>query len=143
MGFKQTDLVGVSSIGPTTLTPIAKEAIEKVFQVSRTDTSSTLKVVLPGDASVTNITFYPSTASDAGTTASVSFVIANTGGTLSSGSIDVKNTVTISNVTNLTNLPNIEPLPLNGNITVKATYAETGTASTTGGPWKFLVRYVR
>jgi len=143
MGFKQSDLVPISSAGPSALTPVAKDPVCKVFQVSRTDTSATLKAVLPANSSIIGITYYPSTASDAGDSATVSFTIANASGTISSGSVDVKGTTTIAEVSNLTSLPNIEALPAQGDITVKATYAEAGTASSTGGPWKFIVRYVR
>lgn len=143
MGFLATDITVISSTGPTPLIPSSKDMVCKAFAVPRTQTVSAVEVVLPADASIINIKFYKGTASDAGTSASVTLTVANNGGTISTGSVDVKTNGATTADVQMTNLPNIQPVPLNGDITISAVYAETGTASTTGGPWNFVVQYVR
>lgn len=138
MGFRLTDL------RPTQITPITppgKPHLAKIIEVSRTDTVASIKAMLPAQSSVIGFRFYPSVASDAGTTASVTLTIANNTGTISTGSVDVKGTTTVSQVT-MAGLPNIEPIPNTGDLKISAVYAETGTASTTGGPWKLVVEFV-
>ena len=143
MGLLATDVTPFQPTGPTVLIPTAKDTYVKVFQVARTDTGSVLKAVLAADATITRLDFYGGTASDAGTSATVSLTVANNSGTLSTGSVDVKaNGATTARI-QMSNLPNLEPRPLLGDITIKATYAETGTASTTGGPWFILVEFIR
>lgn len=139
MGFKQSELVP-TQISP--LQPSGKAHQVKVFQVSRTDTVSSLKAMLPAQASVLNVIIYGSTASNAGTTASVTVTITNNSGTVSTGAYDVKTSGAVTGFVQMTNLPNIEPLPLVGDLKINAVYAETGTASSAGGPWKVVVEYV-
>ena len=143
MGFLATDFTPVSSTGPTVLIPTSKDVVVKVFKVSRTDTTATLKAVLPADASIIGVRFYGGTASDAGTTAAVTLTAANNGGTVSTGTYDVKTNGAVTGEVTMSGLPNVQPVPLTGDITIKATYAETGTASTTGGPWNVAITYVR
>lgn len=144
MGLKAIDITPISSTGPTTNIPNAKDVVSKTFAVSRTDTSSTLKAVLPADASVLTIAKAAGTNSDAATTATVSLVISNNTGAISTGTAyDVKTAGTTAALVQMPSLPNLEPLPLLGDLKITATYAETGTASTTGGPWYFTVTYVR
>jgi hypothetical protein len=69
--------------------------------------------------------------------------VANNGGTVSSASDDVKTNGAVAGAVQMTNLPNAQPIPANGDLTVTAVYAETGTASTTGGPWNYVITYVR
>lgn len=142
MGFLATDVTPISSTGPTTNIPVGKDRLSKVFKVSRTDTASVLEVVLPGDASIEGIVFNGTTTSNAQTTASISITVANDSGTIGTGSVNVKSVTTTGFVT-LSGIPNIQPVPLTGDIKVTAVYAETGTASATGGPWYFTVNYVR
>ena len=139
MGFKQIEVVP-TQISP--LQPSGKAHQIKVFQVARTDTVAVVKAMLPAQASVTNVYLYRGTASDAGTTASVTIAVNDNSGTISTGSYDVKTNGAVTGIVNMTNLPNIEPLPLNGDLKILATYTETGTASTTGGPWKVAIEYV-
>lgn len=140
MGFLATDVSPLQSV--STNIPVGKDRLVKVFKVSRTDTAAVTEVVLPADASIEGIIFNGTTTSDAQTTASVSITVANNGGTIGTGSVNVKSVTTTGHVT-MTGIPNIQPVPLNGDITVTAVYAETGTASATGGPWYFTVQYVR
>jgi hypothetical protein len=144
MGIKAIDITPISSLGPTVLTPVAKDVDVKVFAVSRSDTTSTLKCVLPADASILNIVKTGNTNSDAASTATVSLVVSNNTGAISTGTAyDVKTAGTTTGFVTMPGLPNLEPQPLTGDLKITATYAETGTASTTGGPWYFEVTYVR
>jgi len=143
MGFLATDFTPLSATGPTTNIPSSKDVVVKVWTVSRTDTTATLKAVLPADASLLNIRFYGGTASDAGTSATVTITVANNSGTISTGTYDVKTNGAVTNELTMSGAPNITPIPLTGDITIKATYAETGVASTAGGPWNMAVQYIR
>ena len=143
MGFLNSDFTPLSTLGPTVLIPSSKDVTVKVFKVSRSDTTATLKAVLPADASVLAIKFFGGTASDAGTSATMTFTITNNSGTVSSGTYDVKTNGATTGDPTLSGLPNVTPVPLTGDLQVKATYAEAGTASTTGGPWNCQITYVR
>lgn len=142
MGFKQIELVPISLAGPTPTQPSGKSTNAKIFQVTRSDTVNIEKCVLPAAASVLAINIHGSVSSDAGTTAVVTITIVNNTGTISTGSYDVKANGTVSALIQMTALPNIENLPVSGDLIIKAVYAETGGASTTGGPWVFDVSYV-
>ena len=143
MGIKATDINLISTIGPTATTPLSKSAMELFFQVTRQTLASTLKLVLPADASITSVSLFGSTASNAATSATVTINISNNSGVISTGSYDVKANGATTGALNMSNLPNLEPLPLNGDLQVSAVYAETGTASTLGGPWTMRVGFVR
>ena len=142
MGFRAQDITPLSATGPTTLIPTPKDIQTKVFSVSRSDTASTLKVVLPADASIVNIQKTVGTNTDSATSSTVTLTAANNGGTISTGAYDVKNSGTAAGFVAMSNLPNIEPVPLTGDIKLSAQYTESG-AATTGGPWYFTVQYVR
>ena len=144
MGYKAIDIVPLSPTGPTTNIPSSKDVVTKVFSVTRSDTTSTLKCVIPADANILSISKTGSANSDAGTTATVTLSISDNTGVISTGTaVDVKGAGTTTALVQMTNLPNIQPLPLTGDLKISATYAETGGASTTGGPWYFIVLYVR
>ncbi|CAB4130568.1 hypothetical protein UFOVP128_12 [uncultured Caudovirales phage] len=143
MGFLASDITPISSLGPTPLIPTAKDIQTKVFQIARTESTSTLKMMLPADASVVEVSKYGSTNSDAGTSSTLNVVIANNTGTISSGTADMKTTGTTTSHVQMSNLPNIQPLPLAGDLKVSAYVTEVGTASTAGGPWYIKVLYVR
>lgn len=143
MGLLLTDFTPINSSGPTTLIPSAKDVEVKVFQVSRTDTVASIKSWLPADASLLSVQLCGSTVSNAGTTASVTLTVANNSGAFSTGSVDVKANGASTLLVQMTNLPNVQPIPLTGDISITAVYAETGIASSAGGPWTFVVEYVR
>jgi hypothetical protein len=143
MGFLATDITVLSSTGPTTNIPALKDVVVKAFKVAKTETTDTLKVVLPGDASIIGVKVFGSTASDAGTSATLTFTVANNSGTVSSGTYDVKTNGAVTGEVTMSGLPNLQPVPLNGDLTIVAKYGETGTASSTGGPWNVLVTYIR
>lgn len=127
----------------TSTVPVNKDVVTKVFQIARTETASSVKLVLPADSTLLYVVREGGVASDAATTATVTITAANIGGTISSKADDVKGSGAVTGFVTMSNLPNAEPGPLNGDITISAVYAETGTASTTGGPWNYVVVYVR
>jgi len=122
--------------------PTSKDVATKVFQVSRSDTASTLKCVLPADASIIEVSKFGSTNTDSATSSTMTFTIANQSGTISTGNFDAKTTGTTTAYVQMSNLPNLEPRPLTGDITISAQYTEVG-AATVGGPWYVKVLYVR
>ena len=139
MGFKQVDVTPfVSQISATT--PATKSDQVQLFQVARTDTVNSLKAVLPGQSSVLSVSFYRNGVSNAATTATVTVTISNNTGVISTGTYDVKANGDTSGLVQMTALPNLEPTPLLGDLQINAVYAETGTASSSGGPWVFAVR---
>ena len=142
MCFLATDITPISTIGPTAITPSSKDVVCKEFQVSRSDTAATLKVMLPADASIIRLTKYGSTDTDSATSSTVTFTVANQSGTISTGTFDAKAAGTTTDLVQMSNLPNLEPRPLTGDITINAQYTEVG-AATTGGPWNVLVEFVR
>ncbi len=143
MGIKQIDLVPIASYGPTAVTPPNKDLVVKVFQVTRTDTAATVKCVLPGDATVLAMRIYSDTASDAATTATVSVGIPGTN-TYYLDTVDVKTAAGFASIgSKAAHMMVVENVPITKDIQINAIYAETGTASTTGGPFYVTVEYVR
>lgn len=144
MGFKAIDFTPLASNGPSAITPAAKDLLVKAFQVSRTDTTATVKAVLPGDSTILDIAIIGA-ASNAGTTATLS--IGNTStATEYVNAQDVKTAGGIIRPTataSATNLPNLENPPISTDIQIYAKYAETGTASSAGGPYTVLIYFVR
>jgi hypothetical protein len=142
MGIKATDISPPQ--GPTALNPVSKGVFTKVFAIARTDTSATVKCVLPGDSTILDMRVFSGTASDAATTATISVGLQGGSGTYFLNTVDVKTAAgMIRPTTKLTNMVNLENIPVSGDITINGVYAETGTASTTGGPFYVIVDYVR
>ena len=143
MGIKAIDITPIASYGPTAVTPASKDVVVKVFAVNRTDTAATVKCVIPGDATIIDMRMFSPVASDAATTAVVSVGIPGNN-TYFLNTVDVKTAAgRIAITTKAANLMNLENIPVTGDITINAIYAETGTASTTGGPFYVTVEYVR
>lgn len=143
MGFLATDITPLFTNGPSPLIPTAKDVQTKVFQIARTESASTVKVVLPADASVIEVSKFGSTNSDAGTSSTLNVTIANNTGTISSGTNDLKTTGVTTGHIQMSALPNIQPVPAAGDLKISAYVTEVGTTSTTGGPWYIKVLYVR
>lgn len=141
MGIKQSELVPVGVLGPTPITPVAKNVFAKAFQFSRSDTGVVLKMRLPAQATILNVDFLGSSNSNAGTTAGVTITVTNNSGTISTGTVNLLTGGATNAMVNMTALPNIEPLPLVGDLSITAQYAETGTASSAGGPWNVVVYF--
>lgn len=142
MGLRTVDITPFASTGPTTLIPTAKDIQTKTFAVSRTDTASVLKAVLPGDSSILSIQKTVGTNTDSATSSTVTLTVTNNSGTVSTGSVDVKTLGATAGFVGMSNLPNLEVLPATGDLKLTAQYAEVG-ASTVGGAWYFTVYYVR
>lgn len=142
MGFKAIDITPISALGPTATTPANKDVQVKVFAVNRTDTVASVKCVLPSDATIIDMRVFSPVASDAATTAVVSVGIPGAN-TQFLNTVDVKAAAGMIRPTSkLTNMMNLENPPA-VDIQINAIYAETGTASTVGGPFYVQVEYVR
>ena len=144
MGWKPTDVVPISSTGPTATLPPSKDGQIKVFQLSRTDTTATVKAVLPADATILGFLIFGA-ASNAGTTATISI-----GSTVAATEFvngqDIKTAgglVIPTSTVNPANVAQVETLPHGSDIQIWAKYAETGAASSAGGPYKIAIWYVR
>lgn len=141
MGLKATDFVPFQSGSP--LIPKAKEPQLKAFQLARTETTAAVKLVLPADATITDI-HIAGAASDAGTTATISIGSTSSANEYVNGQSVLAAAGTFIRATIVgTAIPNSEPIPNGGDLPIYAKYAETGTASTVGGAWKVMVYYVR
>lgn len=142
MGILFSDVVPTASYGPTAQTQPGKPDTSKFFRASRTDTAAGIvKAVLTANASPWQVTFYGGVASDAGTTATLTITIADNTGTRSTGVVDVKTNGATTAIVQMSNFPLLNSVPATGDLKITAQYAETGTASTTGGPWTISATY--
>lgn len=138
--------MGILTLSPdqvTPITPASKDARVIAFQVPRTQTAAAVEAWLPADATIVSIIRELGVASDAGTSATVTITVTNGGGTVSTAADDVKTNGATTGFVQMTSLPNLQPTPLNGDLKITAVYAESGTASNTGGPWNYVITYVR
>lgn len=137
MGFKQSELNPPGVI--STITPAAKDVRVKAFQIARTDTTQTTKAWLPANASILNVSVRRSVTSD-GETASVSVGYGSTTNNLIND-LSVK-TAGLTFGTLDTVIAQPEGNQPGEDIKITAVYTETGTASTTGGPFVVMIQYV-
>lgn len=147
MGIKIQDLAPLNPAYPSPLNMVRKDTQGVGFQALRTMTTATKVAVLAADTTMLGVTFYPTTVSNAGTTATVTLTakFIATGVTVTLGTADVKGTTVNTAITGA-NYFNIERPPAvqtSGDIYIFATYAETGTASTAGGPFNFFMDITR
>ena len=125
----------------TSTTPPAIETLVKTIQIARTDTTAFDAFVLPKSAVLVGAYVIGQTASDAATTATIS--VGSNPGTSNEviAAFDVKGTTgqgyDTAGVKGGTGLG----VQATADTLIKAVYAETGTASTTGGPWLVKVEY--
>lgn len=142
MGISVQDLVPNATYGPTAQTPPGKADLSKYFRVARTDTAAGIvKAVVPASSSIVVLTFFANGNSDATTTATVTLTVTDNSGTRSTGTVNVLTGGNTTALIQMSNLPLIQNVPANGDFKITAQYAETGTASTTGGPWVVRVLY--
>lgn len=108
--------------------------------VARTDTSAKDLFILPPGAIITGVRVVSPAASDAGTTAVLKVGIKGGSATAIVNNLDVKTAATGAGQVN----PNatIGGVALTSTTTYTGTYAETGTASTAGGPWTVIFEYL-
>lgn len=120
--------------------PVGRMVQVKVSTVARTDTAAKLLFVLPKYAQVIDVELLTAVASNAGTTAVVSVgnttaanqLVLNQDVKTAAGYIDPTTTaVAAGYFANAT-----------ADIPIYAIYAETGGASSTGGPWTVIVSYM-
>lgn len=117
------------------LQPANKVVSAKAEQVARTDTTALTLFTLPKGAIPIYVIVEGTTASDAGTSATLS--VGKIGTANFFGSFDVKT----SGATTILSGSNMGT-KLTADTPIQATYAETGIASTTGGPWTVVVGYL-
>lgn len=142
MGFKALDLAPIAANGPTAVTPFNKDVVVKAFTINRTDTTSTVKCVLPADATILDIRVFSTAASNAGTSATINVGTPSNATAFLSG-IDVKTSAGKLSTNGATGLFNLENIPLGPDIQITGQYIETGAASTAGGPFYVAIEYVR
>lgn len=137
MGFKVSELDPPGVI--STITPAAKDVRVKAFYVDRTDTTSSTKAWLPANSSLLNVSARRSVTSN-GQTASISVGYGSTTNNLFNA-LDVK-TAGLAFGTLDTVIAQPEGNQPGEDIQITAVYTETGTTSTTGGPWVVMIQYV-
>jgi hypothetical protein len=154
MGIKSVaDLVPLNPAYPDALNPTRKAYVLVPFQVLRTETTATKVAVLPADATILGIRWYVQTPSSGGgiTNATVTLTgqgVGPQGATFNFGSQTVFAAGygfmgTVNTVTGVFNLERPPATQTSGDIIIFATYADVGGASTTGGPFYFVIEYVR
>lgn len=118
-----------------------KGQFAQVAAITRTMTSATTLFTLPQDAQIISLEIIGAAVSNAGTTATVAVGIVGGNGHDYLNAFDVKGATGAGQQTpTAATLPTA--IPLTADTTVTATYAETGTASTAGGPWQLCIEYV-
>lgn len=134
-------------VGVTTITPPAVELLTKFTQVARTDTTAFDAFVLPKGSMVVGVYVLGQTASDAATTATIS--VGSNPGTTNEvlAAFDVKGATGTgyqpagAKAGTSVGVVGTSSAGFTSDTLIKAKYAETGTASTTGGPWLVKVEY--
>jgi hypothetical protein len=110
------------------------------FAATRTMTTATNALVLPKDAQVIGLSIVGAAVSNAGTTATLSI------GKVGGNGHDYLNAYDVKGATGAgQQVPTSATLPataLTVDTQVTVTYAETGTASTSGGPWLVVLEYI-
>lgn len=110
--------------------------------VARTDTSNKAIGVLPANVQIADVTIYFSTASNAGTTATVSCGKTSATPTEYINAADVKAGATLQRGGASATMPVTNYGGVGASaVIVYCKYAETGTASTTGGPFTVIIDY--
>ena len=124
----------------TNTTPPSAELLAKIVQIARTDTTAFEAFVLPKGVVVAGAYVLGSVASDAGTSAIVD--VGTNPGTSDEivDSFDVKTSGKGYSAAG-TAVGTAMGSQLTADTLYKAKYTESGTASTTGGPWLVKVEY--
>jgi len=122
--------------------PKPRDSLEKVIKIVRTDTTAFVGAWLPKDAVITGLYVIGAAASDAASTATIGI-----GSTSSANeylaAFDVKTAATGEGYSpaGAAAVGSAMMSKLTADVAVYAKYAETGTASTTGGPWYVKIEY--
>jgi len=122
--------------------PKPRELLTKIFKISRSDTTGTKKAALPKSAYILGAYVIGGTASDAATSATISFGSSATATEYVSG-YDVKTAATGEgySAVGAAAVGSAFGTALASDVTIYGIYAESGTASTTGGPWIVKLEY--
>lgn len=122
--------------------PKVRDTLTKFVSIARTDTTASIKAYLPKNALIVGLYVIGAAASDAATTAVVSIGSTSTA-TEYLASFDVKTAATGEgyNPAGAAAVGSAMATKLTVDTPVYAKYAETGTASTTGGPWVVKIEY--
>lgn len=127
--------------GVTVITPPALEIDSKVCQVVRTDTTRFDAFGLPSGAVIAGVYVMGATASDAATTGTITVGVGASGTeVLNAFSVKTNGAGYFAAGSTAGSYVGTQ---LTADTIFKAVYAETGTASTTGGPWLVKVEYYR
>lgn len=123
--------------------PKTRDALEKVIKLVRTDTTAFVGAWLPKDAVITGMYVVGAAASDAATTATIMCGSTATA-TEYLAAYDVKTAATGEgyNIAGAAAVGSAFMTKLTADVPVYAKYAETGAASSTGGPWYIKIEYV-
>jgi len=105
--------------------------------VARTNTTAKALFTLPAGAIITRVALWAAVASDAETTAVVS--VGKSGS--AAAYLDTQDVQSAAGVVDTGAKITLGSIGASA-VAVQAIYAETGTASTTGGPWDVYVEYV-
>lgn len=121
--------------------PNGRQAVQFVASIARTDTSAKLLGInLPIGAIVLGIRLAATANSDAGTTATLSVGTVGAAGTTYLNAVDVKAAATgKGSITPVSSGSAKFGTPLAAAESLNGIYAESGGASTTGGPWVVIV----
>lgn len=125
-----------------TLTPKGRSLITKVGSIARTDTTAKELFGIPKDAVIAGIYVIGGTASNAASTATVGIGSTTSANEYMTG-FDVKTAATGEGYSpaGAAAVGSALMSKLTADVSVYGIYAETGTASTTGGPWYVKVEY--
>ena len=122
--------------------PKPRGSLEKTIKIVRTDTTSFLAGWLPKDAVITGMYVIGQAASNAGTSASVSVGNTATANEFLNA-FDVKTAATGEGYSpaGAAAVGTAFMEKLTSDVPVYAIYAESGTASSSGGPWYVKIEY--
>lgn len=110
--------------------------------IARTDTAAKNLFTLPAGAIPVELRFFSAAASNAGTSANVSVGKSGGTGTEYMNALDVKTVGTGQGLVVPNGQANMFASVGNAPLTITGIYAESGTASTAGGPWTVEMSYV-
>ena len=122
--------------------PKPRDVLSKFISISRTDTTAAIKAYLPKGAILVGFYVIGAAASNAGTTATI-----DVGTTATSNewvaSYDVKTAATGEgyNPVGAAAVGSAMGTPLTADTPVYGKYTESGTASSSGGPWIVKIEY--
>lgn len=128
---------------PSTITPKAYESLTKYIRVSRTDTTAFKALILPKYAIPVGFYVLGKVASDAASTATINLGTSATATEWING-YDVKTAATATgyNPVGSKIAGTVIATQLTVDTPLYAKYAETGTASSTGGDWYIKIEYL-